>query len=97
MSTYVKDNALNTALQLLQIIASGRSFSDRLMSAQTDLHISMDYNRLLQSNAGLIDLLKKIEAEAAASLEGDKELLSSYIPKIVTDGKEYESMVPFLF
>lgn len=97
MSTYVKDNALNTALQLLQIIASGRSFSDRLMSAQADLHISMDYNRLLQSNAGLIDLLKKIEAEAAASLEGDKELLSSYIPKIVTDGKEYESMVPFLF
>ena len=27
MSTYVKDNTLNTALQLLQIIASGRSFN----------------------------------------------------------------------
>ena len=97
MTSYVNDHALNISLQLLQIISSGRSFSDRLSQAPKELHIKADFEHLKLENADLIHLLETIESEASLALKEDRDLLFHYFHYITLEGKDYESMTHFLF
>ena len=38
MSTYMKTNALNTAFQLLKVIASGKLLQEQITEAETEMH-----------------------------------------------------------
>ena len=47
MSTYMKTNALNTAFQLLKVIASGKLLQEQITEAEAELHIHFDQKQLL--------------------------------------------------
>ena len=61
MSTYMKTNALNTAFQLLKVIASGKLLQEQITEAEAELHIHFDQKQLLTANSALLDLLEKIK------------------------------------
>ena len=46
MSTYMKTNALNTAFQLLKVIASGKLLQEQITEAEAELHIHFDQKQL---------------------------------------------------
>lgn len=69
MSTYMKTNALNTAFQLLKVIASGKLLQEQITEAEAELHIHFDQKQLLTANSALLDLLEKIKAETAHKLK----------------------------
>ena len=56
MSTYMKTNALNTAFQLLKVIASGKLLQEQITEAEAELHIHFDQKQLLTANSALLDL-----------------------------------------
>ena len=60
MSTYMKTNALNTAFQLLKVIASGKLLQEQITEAEAELHIHFDQKQLLTANSALLDLLEKM-------------------------------------
>ena len=47
MSTYMKTNALNTAFQLLKVIASGKLLQEQITEAEAELHIHFDQKQIL--------------------------------------------------
>ena len=47
MSTYMKTNALNTAFQLLKVIASGKLLQEQITEAAAEWHIHFDQKQLL--------------------------------------------------
>lgn len=97
MSTYMKTNALNTAFQLLKVIASGKLLQEQITEAEAELHIHFDQKQLLTANSALLDLLEKIKAETAHKLKNDTDLLNSYFHKITIAQKDYENVSLFLF
>ena len=97
MSTYMKTNALNTAFQLLKVIASGKLLQEQITEAEAELHIHFDQKQLLTANSALLDLLEKIKAETAHKLKNDTDLLNSYFRKITIAQKDYENVSLFLF
>ena len=97
MSTYMKTNALNTAFQLLKVIASGKLLQEQITEAEAELHIHFDQKQLLTANSALLDLLEKIKAETAHKLKNDTDLLNSYFCKITIAQKDYENVSLFLF
>ena len=92
MSTYIKTNALNTAFQLLKVIASGKLLQEQITEAEAELHMHFDQKQLLTANSALLDLLQKIEAETAHKLRNDTDLLNSYFRKITIAQKDYENV-----
>ena len=77
MSTYMKTNALNTAFQLLKVIASGKLLQEQITEAEAELHIHFDQKQLLTANSALLDLLEKIKTETAYKMKNDTDLLNS--------------------
>ena len=78
MSTYMKTNALNTAFQLLKVIASGKLLQEQITEAEAELHIHFDQKQLLTANSALLDLLEKIKAETTHKLKNDTDFSLSY-------------------
>ena len=97
MSTYMKTNALNTAFQLLKVIASGKLLQEQITEAETEMHIHFDQKQLLTANSALLDLLEKIKTETAYKMKNDTDLLNSYFRKITIAQKDYENVSLFLF
>lgn len=97
MSTYMKTNALNTAFQLLKVIASGKLLQEQITEAEAELHIHFDQKQLLTANSALLDLLEKIKAETAHKLKNDTDLLNSYFRKITIAQKIMKMSVFFSF
>lgn len=97
MSTYMKTNALNTAFQLLKVIASGKLLQEQITEAEAELHIHFDQKQLLTANSALLDLLEKIKAETAHKLKNDTDLLNSYFAKSQLRKKIMKMSVFFSF
>lgn len=97
MSTYMKTNALNTAFQLLKVIASGKLLQEQITEAEAELHIHFDQKQLLTANSALLDLLEKIKAETTHKLKNDTDLLNSYFAKSQLRKKIMKMSVFFSF
>ena len=93
----MKTNALNTAFQLLKVIASGKLLQEQITEAEAELHIHFDQKQLLTANSALLDLLEKIKTETAYKMKNDTDLLNSYFRKITIAQKDYENVSLFLF
>ena len=94
MSTYMKTNALNTAFQLLKVIASGKLLQEQITEAEAELHIHFDQKQLLTANSALLDLLEKIKAETAHKLKNDTDLLNSQLRKKIMKMSVFFSFLP---
>lgn len=97
MSTYMKTNALNTAFQLLKVIASGKLLQEQITEAETEMHIHFDQKQLLTANSALLDLLEKIKTETAYKMKNDTDLLNSYFRKSQLRKKIMKMSVFFSF
>ena len=97
MSDYMKQNALNTAFQLLRILASGKRVQKQIEVIEEEFHIHFEKDKLLHANAKLLTLLQTIESETAFRLKEQEELLHFYFHKITIEEKDYENLSLFLF
>lgn len=97
MTDYMNANMLETAFQLLKVIASGKLLPDQIDTFASEVHLHFNKEDVIAANSELLDLLQQIETEALAHLTPATPLLDLYFHKITIDGKDYENLSLFLF